>query len=96
MAKRVVIPGSRVIVVHEGDRDLEAWRIADHVRSDLASGMLRLQVFEETHTSRAARQAAGFILAALSKLDELEEEGSGFAQSAVGARAEPRSRVGHG
>ena len=95
MAKRVA-GGEAGSLAGRAGRDLEAWRIADDVRSDLASGMLRLQLFEETHGSRAARQAAAFILAALSKLDELEEEGPGFVQPAVGSPVEARARVGHG
>lgn len=95
MANRVAVGEGRDLGPRAG-RDLEAWRIADDVRSALASGMLRLQLFEATHVSRAARQATAFILAALSKLEELEEEGPGSLEPAVGSQSKSAARVGHG
>jgi len=92
MAKRQAVTMPRVAIPHF-DRGIEAWRIAHDVRSDLAGAMLRLRFFEKAHASRAAHQAAGLLLVALNKLDELEEEDTGLSMQAR-LRSEAR-RVGH-
>ncbi len=94
MAKRQVVSVSGA-AAPRFDRGLEAWRIAHDVRHELANAMLRLRLFERTHASRAAHQAAGLISVALTKLDELEEENAGAALSPTVAKASGPSRVGH-
>jgi hypothetical protein len=94
MAKRQVVSQSGA-TADRFDRGLDAWRIAHDVRRDLANAMLRLQLFDRAHASRAAYQAAGLISVVLTKLDELEEEGAIAAVSPITSRASARNRVGH-
>jgi hypothetical protein len=94
MAKRQVVTVSGA-TAPRFERGLEAWRIAHDVRHELANAMLRLRLFERTHASRAANQAAGLISVALTKLDELEEENAGASSSPMVSKATGRNRVGH-
>jgi len=80
----------------EPDRDLEAWRAAHDVRTDLNSALLRLHLFERAYPSEAADHTATLIVAALTKLDDLEEEGAGFSAPLIGVGLRSQQRSGNG
>jgi len=93
MAKRNIALASHPL--RPPDPDLDPWRVAHDLRCGLAGALLRLRLFERTHGSASARQAAVLIQGVLSKLDDLEEERPTLPDHLTASRPGPSHRVGH-